>query len=346
MKKVWIALLMVMCFVGLAAAQDYLYYGTLMPIDGGESPAGVALKSDGDLYYVTFNAASSDLVYVQDAVGCCQGDPCTSSVVSTETLPTGRGLNDVDLDSAGNIYINGTGSSGADTVLKKFSAAPAHTEVWSATDERINGIELMNDDILAVSVAWNKIKFKSTSDGVTSSTSSEVSGGSNYQRSIALNPGNNDLYVGKNGANSLAALKVFSGGSVDNASGYSLALDNQLATLGVNSLYGVATQPVCFDGNNGQLIAVDKRDELNDAYQGVRIYNVSGTGGSSVFTEAQYIDGSTAPGRTSQYYSVGGVAYAEIGGLDFIAIAATYGPDYVIDIFRRPPTSVDDWHLY
>ncbi len=325
------------------AARDYVYYGTVEVEDPSETPGGVALKADGDLYYVTFNVADSHFVYVQNAVPGCLNGTYTRQTISTEVLPAGRGLNDIDLDSAGNIYISGTGNDAASTVLKKFSAAPAHTEVWSAIDLRINGIELMNENVLAVSETWNNINWKNTSDG--QNTGTQVSGGSNYQRSLALNTLNNDIYVGKDGDFSLAALKIFSGGSPSDLASYALVADNLLSSLGCNTQYGVACQPVDFDPNNNQLIAADIYDQdtspSRDPYEGVRFYDISGSGSGTSFIEDQFIDGSGIPGKDA-YYNIYGVSYAKIGELDYLAVAVKGETTltFRIDIFYRPPPAL------
>jgi len=321
---------------------DYTYYSS---IPTGAALGGVALKPDGDLYYVTFAAANSELVYVQNALL-----GYATSTITTEVLPAGRGLNDIEVDSAGNVYISGTGTAAADSVLKKFSAAPSHTELWSNIDYRHNGIELITDDILAIGQTWNVIVFKNTSDG--SDTGTSVSGGSRYQRAFAFNTANDDIYAAKNGDYSDAALKVFSGGSPTNLSGYALALDDQLSPLGVSTPYGTATQPVDYDPINDQLLMGDTANQaIGESTGGVRVYDISGSGASTSFTEAQFVDRRDA---TYYYSNVYGISYANVTAFspprEFLAIAAnvTDGTDsfYSIELFRRVPLSVEDWADY
>jgi len=321
---------------------DYTYYSS---IPTGAALGGVALKPDGDLYYVTFEEGNSELVYVQNALL-----GYATSTVTTEVLPAGRGLNDIDVDSAGNVYISGTGADAASSVLKKFSAAPAHTELWSNTDYRHNGIEVISDDILAIGQTWNIILFKNTSDG--SDTGTSVSGGGIYQRAFALNTTNDDIYATKNGNYSDAPLKVFSGGSPTNLSGYALVLDDQLSPLGVSNQYGTATQPVDYDPVNDQLLMGDTANQaIGESTGGVRVYNISGSGASTNFTEVQFIDH-----RDSAYHytNVYGISYANVTAFspprEFLAIAAnvTDGDEtfYAIELFRRVPSSVEEWADY
>jgi len=321
---------------------DYAWFGGF-DTTGNENSAGVALKSNGDLYYVTFNAGASKFMYVQNAL--------TSPVatqISTETLPAGRGLNDVELDSSGNIYISGTGDDAATTVLKKFNAAPAHTQAWSATDTRLNGIELMNDSTLAVAMSWGNIKFKNTSDGLDNATI-PIPDGTNYHRSIALNTANNDLYIGKNGNNSGACMKIMSGGTPSNLSGYSLAADDLFSPYGLNSATGTATFPIDFDTTNNRLLLADYYDVNFDPTAGIRVYSISGSGVSTIFTLVKFIDTGYNLQTIGNVY---GIAYARctINSIpsDVIAAAVGYGQpptSYRIDFWADPP-GIEDWVLY
>ncbi len=336
------------CLSGIIFAEDYVYYGTVMPVNPARSLGGVALKPNGDIYYVTFANPDSALGYISNAIPGCLTSTYSADIITTESAFTdgGRGLNDVELDADGNIYISGTGATAASTVLKKFSAAPAHAQVWTSNDIRHNGIAIISADVLAIAEAWNRISWKKTSDGTAEGTAF-VSGGTSYGRSLAFNSQNNDIYVGRNGDNKLSALKVFSGGSSSNLSGYALALDEQLPTLGVQTAFGVATQALDYDEINNQLIAADVQDQGSiDLLQGVRIYDITGTGATTVFTQAQYFDGTAIPGRTLQYLNVYGVSYAQIGGVDYIAIGASTGTEFVIDILSRGGASVGTWDLY
>ncbi len=337
------------CLSGIIFAEDYVYYGTVIPGNPDKSFGGVALKSTGDLYYVTFeNATGSELVFVSNAIPGCLSATYAIDYITTESAfaDGGRGLNDVELDADGNIYISGTGASAASTVLKKFSAAPAHAQLWTSNDIRHNGIAVISSDVLAIAEAWNRIAWKKTSDGTAEGTAF-VSGGTSYGRSLAFNSQNNDIYVGRNGGFNLSALRVYSGGSPTNLSGYAMALDNQLPTLGINSEWGVATQAIAYDGINNQLVAADIRDvDGGDLHQGIRIYDIAGTGATTVFTEAQFFNGSVIPGRSGQYYNILGVSYAQVSGVDFIAITASHDGVFVIDILSRGGSSVGIWDLY
>jgi len=351
MKKFFLLTVILLFALSNAIGIDYQYYGTINLKTPNISVGGVALKSDGNLYFVHFGGNASDVVYVENAIPGCLTDAYTSTVISTEFLATGRGLNDIDLDSAGNIYISGTGAAAADSVLKKFSAAPAHAEIWSSNDVRHNGIEVLTDDILIIGEAFNKIGFKKTSDGTAQGTAS-ITGGDNYGRSVTFNSSNNDIYMGRNGDYKLDALKIFSGGSPTNLAAYALALDHLLPTLGNSTQYASAMQATDYDWNNNELLAADAFDQAvppNDTNQGLRIYSIAGSGASTVFTEIQYFDGSTIPGRPGQYANVYSISYNRIGGRDYIAIAGSYGgppATNVIDILVRPGSAVADWNLY
>lgn len=329
--------------MAMPAMAQYQYYGTIIPSATQTSMGGVALKSNGDLYYVTFST-SSELMYVQNAVSGAPSKTYTISSVATLPMPSGRGLNDIEVDASGNVYVSGTGSAPGDSQLVKYGPAPTHTQLWSmlslAAEQQIrhNGIELIGSD-LAISQAWNAITFKNPDDGTNRGVS--VSGGSSYQRALAFNSINDDIYAGKNGNNVTSILKVFSGGSPTNTSAYAMALDNLLSDMGQSTAFGTATQPIDFDAGHSQLIACDADDQqvLGDTV-GVRIYDVAGSGASSSFTEAQFIP---APGN------VLGISHAQVGGVDYIAFCAATSaiPDssYVIELYNIP-AGVGSWNKY
>ncbi len=337
-------------------AAGYVYVGNV-DTPPAETLGAVALTASGDIYYVTFADATSNFVFVDNAIAGLADDSYTTSLVSTEVLPGGRGLNDIEVDDAGNIYISGTGGDAPSTVLKKFGPAPTHTLLWSmqalagAEQIRHNGIEIIDADTLAISQSWNAILFKNTSDGLTKA--GPVSGGSSYQRALAFNPTNNDIYVGKNGGSVSSCLKVFSGGSPASLGTYALALDDLLAPYGVNTAFGTATQAVDYDNNNGELILADDKDQATvspDLTQGARIFTVTGTGASTVFTEVQSI---LARGAIT-YNNCYGISYARVGSVDYLALAVQLDPDgtpgngdesWSIDVYGIPPAGVTDWTL-
>ena len=352
MKRKLFMCLLLLTLACSALGIDYVYYGSVVPSDPAKNLGGVALKSNGDLYYVTFDSATSILAYVANAIPGVKTSAYTVSTISTETgIPdTGRGLNDIDLDSAGNIYICGTAASGSPSILKKFNAAPVHTEVWSQSisDVRTNGIDVISNDVLAVGTNFNVLAWKKTSDG-TQYAANSVAFGDMYGRSISLNTTNNDIYMGRNGNSVLDGLKVIYGGTPSNLSGYTNVLDHQLATNGAGSLYGFAMQPIDYDTNNNELIAADIYDDgLADTIQGVRIYGITFSGASTVFTQLQFFDGSTIPGRSGQYVNVFGISSNRIGGKDYLALAIGYGAPaaYAIDILVRPSAGLGDWDMY
>jgi len=158
--------------------------------------------------------------------------------------------------------------------------------------------------------------------------------------------------MGRNGNNVLDGLKIIYGGTPSNLSGYTSFLDHQLATIGESEIWGWAMQPIDYDFNNNELIAADVYDAgaLADPVQGVRIYSISGSGASTIFTQLQFFDGSTIPSRTGQYVNVFGVSYNRIGGKDYLALAIGYGTitttTYAIDILVRSGTGIGEWDMY
>ncbi len=329
--------------MAIPAMAQYQYYGTIIPSATQTSMGGVALKSNGDLYYLTFST-SSELMYVQNAVSGAPAKTYTISSVATLPMPAGRGLNDIEVDALGNVYVSGTGTAGSDSQLVKYGPAPTHTQLWSmlslAAEQQIRhyGIELIGSD-LAISQTWNAFTFKNPADGTNRSVS--VSGGSSYQRALAYNSVNDDIYAAKNGNSVTSVLKVFSGGSPSNPSAYAMALDNLLSDLGQSNAFGTATQPIDFDAEHGQLIVCDADDQqVTGDTTGVRIYDVAGSGASSNFTEDQFI---------STGGNVLGISYAKVSGVDYIAFCAATSaiPDssFVIELYNIP-AGVGSWNQY
>jgi len=333
-----------MIAMAVPAMAQYQYYGTIIPSATQTSMGGVALKSNGDLYYVTFST-SSELMYVQNAVSGAPTKTYTISSVATLPMPSGRGLNDIEVDSSDNVYVSGTGSAPADTQLVKYGPAPTHTQLWSmmslgAADQiRHNGIELVGSD-LVISEGFSALTFKNPADGTNRGVS--VTGGTTYQRSLAYNPSNDDIYAGKNGNNVSSILNVFSGGSPSNPSAYAQVLNNLLPDMGQTSTYGTATQPIDFDAGHNQLIVCDADDQgvVGEEPIGVRIFDVAGSGASTTFTEAQYIPSAG---------NVLGISHAVVGDEDFIAFCAATSaiPDssYVIELYNIP-AGVGSWNQY
>ncbi len=340
-----------------AFAADYAYLGSVVYTDNTDVPlAGVALKSDGDLYFVTFDADNSKLLYVADAITKSQDSSYTVTEIATTdvAIESGRGYNDVCLDPAGNVYVCGTGNSAATTAFKKYSAAPTHSELWSATlGARINGIEALDNNTIAVAREWNWLRFMDASDGSLFDPNIETQGGSNYGRAVALNSDNNDIYIAANGASHDWIIKVYSGGSPTNLSGYAYSVEGLLPGLGVSTQYGTAVQHIAYDSNNNQLLACDVNDQAltNDTDIGVRVYDISGSAATTAFTQVQYIQPITTDRDTVT--NVNGVSYVHGDNeVDYMAMISVYtdGGDpatlsYYIDIYRST-TSVADWYLY
>ncbi|GAB4322624.1 MAG: hypothetical protein Kow0059_17750 [Candidatus Sumerlaeia bacterium] len=346
MKKMSCLSVLFILLAAAAFAQNYVHLARVN-VQDNQILGGVALKSDGDIYYVTFADVNSKLVQLDGILaGGVFNDVWTTNTVSTETKITTaqRGLNDIEIDSSGNVYISGTGNAATDTILKKFGPEPTHTVLWemgqgalTGTQEvRHNGIEILDGTTLLIGTTWGSLGFKNLSDGMNSFAN--VTGGSIFQRAFAINTSNNDIYAGKNGNFVDTALNLWSGGTPGAPATYA-ATNDLLPGIGVNTQFGVATQPVEYVPGDNQLLIADKVEH------GVRIYNISGSGASTTFTEVQFLDGAN-PAVTNEYGGVNGVSYNEVSGKKFIVVGATIGSQWIIDVFTLAPTSEELWMQY
>jgi hypothetical protein len=322
--------------------------------DPTSSVAGVAIAPSGDIYWVTFEAGVSKLFRAPGAVAAMDaGTTPTRELVAIESgLPSpvaieaGRGYNDIEVDASGNVYIVGTGGSNATSILRKLGPAPTHTPQWLfPLDARVQGVAKATTTLVVVTFGGVRIY----DDATGALIGSEATGGATFQRSVALNAANNDLYAGRNGNNNDDSVNVWAGTagpSVDANGNYTQAVTNAIPDIGIGSAFGVATQALDFDPVNSQLVAVDAFNSAAvpgpDTAIGVRVYGVTGAGASVSFSPVQFMD--TTP--NGAFSGLNGVDYAQIGGNDYVAAAVSRGGIFSIVLYRRGAAAVSDWSIY
>lgn len=342
MKRVIVLATSMLFVASLALAQNYVHLTRVIEIDN-VSAAAVALSDSGDIYYGQFNGTASKLVQLDGILtGGNYNSGFATNTVSTETkTPAGRGIDDIAIDSTGNIYISGTGSGTADTILKKFGPEPTHTVLWEmgaggltgGEELRINGIEILDGTTLLIGKAFTTLGFKSLATGANSLA--DVTGGVNYQRGFAFNSSNNDIYAGKNGDSKDSSLTLWSGGTPAAPAGYA-ATPDLLPGTGINTPFGVATQALAYIPGDNKLVISDKVEI------GARIYSITGSGAGTTFNSLQLLEGMTA----NEYVGITGIAANTVGGKKFIVVSGGNGTNFVIDVYVEAPSSEELWMQY
>ncbi len=250
--------------------------------DPDNSPYAIAADSSGGIYYATFEDASSRVVYVADPIN----NPSSQVVVTTAIgFPLWRGLQGIAVDSSGNVYVSG--DTGSATWVEKFGPAPTFTPDAGFTigsTSRLGGCDLLSDSVLGC-VSWDGIQFFNTSNGTQIAA---ITGGTNYQRDLAFNSSNNDLYAAYNTAPpDTNSCSLWSGGTPASPASYSF-IKNDLVTIG--SIASLGSQGIEYDARNGRLLIANKLS------QGLDIYTISGSGAGTLVSLFQSIDGADSTG--------------------------------------------------
>lgn len=292
-------------------------------------PYALAADSSGGIYYVTFQASTSRAVYVADPLT----NPSSQVVITTATdFLSGRGLQGVAVDSSGNVYVSGDTEA---TWVKKFGPAPSFTEdsgftIGSTT--RLLGCDLLSDNVLAC-VFFGGIEFFDTSNGdrITS-----VTGGQIYQRDLAFNSNNNDLYVAHNGNYMSSSGSLWGGGNPASPASYAFVKADLVSIGGVSTELGVGTHGVEYDARNGRLLIANKADQQLD------IYTISGSGAGSSVNLFQSIDGSDSSGGAIG--SIGDSVAIDKGTYTLLCITDINGR--ILAYTSGLVTDASNWQLY
>ncbi|MFH0795149.1 MAG: hypothetical protein V2A74_14080 [bacterium] len=296
MKRIICILGLLLVLASVAGAQTYSFEKEIAAYEyGGPMAAGPG----GGIYYATFvwGSATSSVYYI--------ADPLTQNTTSTQILvtstntfdPAGRGYQGIAVNSTETkVYVSGDkggtlGGSVLQAVTKSgntFTVDSGFAPTNLASD-RMASCALLSDSVLATT-QFDVLQFYNASTGALSTS---VSGGTIYQRDIAFNSSNNDIYVVHNGNSLSSSVSVWSGGSAASPGSYTFAKADLVADGGINTTYGSSIQGICYDAAHNRLLAADR--SVVGGPQTLRIFDLSGTGASATATLAQTIDGTGSP---------------------------------------------------
>jgi hypothetical protein len=258
-------------------------------------PVGIDVDASGGLYFVTFADATSALNYIADPAGA----PGTITTVDTVVFPAARGLQDVEVNAAGEVFICGD-DGGTTTMLRKYGVAPAFTPDatfnanTAASARRHSGLTIVTGDagspelIMAGFTTTGDIHFYSAADG-TDVGGAVAAAASTFQRDPSFNPNNGDIYQSHNGSGT-DVIAVISGGDAGNPAGYTQVLPGLIASAG--SPPNTAGLGSDFFHPTDALVVRDS----GSVPPSVTIYDISGSGAGTTATLNQVINTAAAPG--------------------------------------------------
>ncbi len=230
------------------------------------APMALAADANGGLYYTLFSTPEANMT------GCYYlADPLNESGLEQHLLvddgadmevPANRGFMGVTVDDEGYIYLTMETGQADSSNVRKIQPAPDFglDDVFGGGilfyNKRMNGIDFLGNDIVAVST-FDSVEFLAAEDGTSLY---EISGGQTYQRDLAYNPENGDIYLSRNSQKpneAIGSVNLLTGGNVDNVERYSEFQNHFIPRGGIGGTYGANSQLIEYDAMNHHLIVPD-----------------------------------------------------------------------------------------
>lgn len=343
MKHVFSAL--AFALAALAAPAQELGYTLVGELETQGPPMAIAADANGGIYYTVFSFEGPNLsrcYYVADPLN--ENAPETHVLVDgaeeTEEV-AGRGFTGIAVDGAGNVFLALESGANDTATVRKLSPAPDFEPVEEFFggivygEQRFNGLDLMNDEILILST-FGTVEFWNAVDSTPLYT---VSGGESFQRDVAYNPNNGDIYIAKNrdvaGA-PYSAANIVRGNGPDDLESYAEIEAGFIPQGGAGGQYGVNAQLVEYDPVNDLILIPD---QSSGEQPFLAMYSPDNTA-----TPVISLDGSESENGPMDT-PADSVAITGEGG-ETLVFVTDHGLNRILVYCDAPPTGVSAWELF
>lgn len=265
MKRNSIFAFLIFISVAICQAQDSLeglFYAGEFETAG--PPLAIAADSNGGIYYTVFTFGGADLTrcyYVPNPLDLPPAEEhiLVDNAADTE-VPAGRGFHGVAVDSQGNVFLALESGNNSTATVRKLSPAPAFEPVEEFfggvvfPEKRHNGVDLIDDSTLILG-SFGDVDIWDANDATPLLTFS--GSGNSFQRDVAYNPGNGDIYISRNGQDLPGVINIAQTETPGDPFSYTGIEMDFIAEGAVISQFGINAQLVEYDASNDLLIVPD-----------------------------------------------------------------------------------------